>query len=209
MTDRDLLAGVTAELVSEPQIDSEDIAASGQPLRDTCSPAGWEAGKDPPDADLLRMHLQGDPDAFRALFRRHKQDLWAVAIAMLGDAEPAADAIQDAMIFGFRNAPDFRSGNAVMTWLYRIVVDVCLDRMRHGATDTGSGEAMVAMRHLLAEQQAALVLVDMLSFSTADASSVLGIAESTLQSRCGTARARLVAELMQRRRARSSKLPRQ
>ena len=51
----------------------------------------------PPSDDraLLRAHVDGDPDAFGALFARHRDRLWAVALRTTGDPEDAADALQD------------------------------------------------------------------------------------------------------------------
>ncbi len=147
------------------------------------------------DADLLRRHLQGDPDVFGVLFSRHKQELWAVAIRMLGDAGRAADAIKDAMILAFWRAPHFRDGDAVTTWFYRIVVNVCLDRMRRAPPRADDGHVITAMRHLVVEQQSALVLVDMLGFSVAYASNILGVPAGALLDRCARGRVRLVAEL--------------
>jgi RNA polymerase sigma factor (sigma-70 family) len=67
------------------------------------------------------------------LFLRHRDRLWAVALRTLADADEAADALQDAMISAFRRAADFRGESAVTTWLHRIVVNACLDRMRRKA----------------------------------------------------------------------------
>ena len=176
----------------------------------------------PSDAELLRMHIDGDPDAFGILFKRHKERLWAVAIRTLGDPEDAADALQDAMVSAFRRASSFRGDSAVTTWLHRIVVNACLDRMRRRATrPTASGQdedaldalasgrplsdpsgttdtamdVMAALRHLVPEQQAALVLVDMLGYSIADAAEVLGVSEGTVKSRAARGRARLLPRL--------------
>jgi RNA polymerase sigma-70 factor, ECF subfamily len=147
-----------------------------------------------PDAELLRRHLQGDPGAFCALFSRHKQGLWAIAIRMLGDAGRAADAVHDAMIRAFWKASEFHGGGAAAA-LSRIVVQVCLDRMRRGAPCANGCDVMRAMRHLVIEQQSALVLVDMLGFSVADASSMLGVSECTLLCHCARGRACLLAQL--------------
>jgi RNA polymerase sigma-70 factor (ECF subfamily) len=81
----------------------------------------------------LRLHVAGDTDAFGRLFLRHKERLWAVAVRTLRDPEDAADALQDAMISAFRRAGSFRGDSAVTTWLHRIVVNACLDRMRRRA----------------------------------------------------------------------------
>jgi RNA polymerase sigma-70 factor (ECF subfamily) len=82
------------------------------------------------DATLLGAHVAGDPAAFGELFARHRDRLWAVALRTTGNPEDAADALQDALISAFRRAESFRGDAAVTTWLHRIVVNACLDRLR-------------------------------------------------------------------------------
>jgi len=82
------------------------------------------------DEVLLRAHADGDPDAFAEILRRHRDRLWAVAVRTIGDREEAADALQDALLSAHRAAARFRGDAAVTTWLHRIVVNACLDRMR-------------------------------------------------------------------------------
>jgi RNA polymerase sigma-70 factor (ECF subfamily) len=82
------------------------------------------------DAVLLEAHVAGDPEAFGVLFARHRDRLWAVALRTTGNPEDAADALQDAMISAFRRAGGFRGDSAVTTWLHRVVVNACLDRLR-------------------------------------------------------------------------------
>lgn len=82
------------------------------------------------DRALLAAHVAGDDAAFGTLFARHRTRLWAVALRTTGDREEAADALQDAMVSAFRRAADFRGEAAVTTWLHRIVVNACLDRLR-------------------------------------------------------------------------------
>ena len=79
---------------------------------------------------LLAAHVAGDPEAFGTLFARHRDRLWAVALRTTGNREDAADALQDAMISAFRRAETFRGDARVTTWLHRIVVNACLDRIR-------------------------------------------------------------------------------
>jgi RNA polymerase sigma-70 factor (ECF subfamily) len=86
------------------------------------------------DAELLRRHLAGDQDAFGALFLRHKDRLWAVALRIVCDPDDAADALQEAMISAFRRADNFRGDSAVTTWLHRIVVNASLDLLRRRAS---------------------------------------------------------------------------
>jgi RNA polymerase sigma-70 factor, ECF subfamily len=89
---------------------------------------------EPSDAELLRRHLAGDTEAFGALFLRHKDRLWAVALRTVCDPEDAADALQEAMVSAFRRAGDFRGESAVTTWLHRIVVNAAVDRLRRRQT---------------------------------------------------------------------------
>ncbi len=85
---------------------------------------------EPDDRSLLAAHVAGDPEAFGTLFGRHRDRLWAVALRTTGDPEEAADALQDALVAAFRRAESFRGDAAVTTWLHRIVVNACLDRLR-------------------------------------------------------------------------------
>lgn len=82
------------------------------------------------DATLLRAHVAGDPDAFGELFRRHRDRLWAVALRTMGNPHDAADGLQDGMVAAYRRAGSFRGDAAVTTWLHRVVVNACLDRLR-------------------------------------------------------------------------------
>jgi RNA polymerase sigma-70 factor (ECF subfamily) len=86
------------------------------------------------DAELLRLHLGGDQEAFGTLFLRHKDRLWAVALRIVCDPDDAADALQEAMISAFRRADNFRGDSAVTTWLHRIVVNASLDLLRRRAS---------------------------------------------------------------------------
>ena len=173
-----------------------------------------------PDSELLRRHVAGDAEAFGELFRRHRDRLWAVALRTACDPEEAADALQDAMVSAFRRAGDFRGESAVTTWLHRIVVNACLDRLRRRAArpalstgDEQAFEALVtqdndparstdtrldvdaALRMLPPPQRAALVVVDMLGFGVADAAIILDTSPGTVKSRCARARARLLPYL--------------
>jgi RNA polymerase sigma-70 factor, ECF subfamily len=82
------------------------------------------------DQELLRAHVEGDGDAFGELFARHRDRLWAVALRTMGNPEDAADGLQDGMIAAFRRAGSYRGDAAVTTWLHRVVVNACLDRIR-------------------------------------------------------------------------------
>jgi RNA polymerase sigma-70 factor (ECF subfamily) len=163
-----------------------------------------------PDRELLAAHCAGDPDAFGELFRRHRDRMWALAVRTTRDPEVAADAVQEAFIAAFRGADSFRGEAAVTTWLHRIVVNSCLDRLRrmkpvvqlHDAdlsalADTHDHHHSVdvrldvraALEQLPEGQRMALVLVDMHGLSVAEAASILNVAEGTIKSRCARGRA--------------------
>ena len=82
------------------------------------------------DAELLAAHVAGNPEAFGELFARHRDRLWAVALRTTGDPETAADGLQDGLVAAFRRAGTFRGDAAVTTWLHRVIVNACLDRLR-------------------------------------------------------------------------------
>lgn len=172
------------------------------------------------DHELLTRHVEGDPDAFGELVRRHRDRLWAVALRTLGDRDEAADAVQDALVSAYRAAHTFRGQSAVTTWLHRITVNACLDRARKAASrrtsltddterldallephESAAGPAerqdlhrqlIAALTELPPEQRSALVLVDMQGYPVAEAAEVLDVAVGTVKSRCARGRARLL-----------------
>jgi RNA polymerase sigma-70 factor, ECF subfamily len=85
---------------------------------------------EPTDAELLAAHVAGDTDAFGRLFARHRDRLWAVALRTMGNPHDAADGLQDGLVSAYRRAETFRGDAAVTTWLHRVVVNACLDRIR-------------------------------------------------------------------------------
>jgi RNA polymerase sigma-70 factor (ECF subfamily) len=144
------------------------------------------------DADLLRAHAAGDAFAFEELVRRHRDRLWAVALRTTRDRDEAADALQDALISAYKAAGSFRGDSAVTTWLHRIVVNDCRDRVAERDTRMVVEEAL---GQLPAEQRAAIVLVDVEGWSVAETAAVLGVPEGTVKSRCARGRARLAVLL--------------
>ena len=82
------------------------------------------------DGDLLAAHVAGDAEAFGTLFTRHRDRLWAVALRTMGNPEDAADGLQDGLVAAYRRAASYRGEAAVTTWLHRVVVNACLDRIR-------------------------------------------------------------------------------
>jgi RNA polymerase sigma-70 factor (ECF subfamily) len=170
------------------------------------------------DAELIAAHAAGDPHAFSELVKRHRDRMWAVALRTLRDPDEASDALQEAFISAFRAAGSFRAEAQVTTWLHRIVVNACLDRMRRRQSrptvplpEAGPGEpvsprdAMAeretslivqdALAQLSEDQRAPIVLVDVEGYSVAETAKMLGIAEGTVKSRCARGRAKLAKVL--------------
>lgn len=169
------------------------------------------------DRALLAAHAAGDGRAFDELVRRHRQRMWAVALRTLGDPEEAADAVQDACLSAFRAAHGYRGEAKVSTWLHRIVVNACLDRLRRRAArptvplpaapladphdrlaerETGL-DVQRALAQLPEEQRLALVLVDLEGLSVDEAAAALAVPSGTVKSRCSRGRARLAVALGQ------------
>nr|WP_305000234.1 RNA polymerase sigma factor SigM [Kribbella steppae] len=171
------------------------------------------------DAELMREHVAGNPDTFGILVKRHRDRMWAVAIRTLGEPEEAADALQEAFISAFRRADSFRGDAKVTTWLHRIVVNACLDRIRRrqvraadplpededraaelaGPSEDDPAEVrerrldvLNALKQINSDQRSALVLVDMEGYSIEEAAAILDCAPGTVKSRCARGRARLL-----------------
>jgi RNA polymerase sigma-70 factor (ECF subfamily) len=175
------------------------------------------------DADLLAAHVAGDDRAFTVLMERHADRFWSLALRVMSKPEDAADALQDAMISAFRRAGDFRGDAAVTTWLHRIVINACFDRLRRIAArpskplpddveraaeltapddpeaaavrSTIADEVTAALGQIGADQRAALVLIDLEGYSMDEAARILGCAPGTVKSRCSRGRARLAVLL--------------
>lgn len=87
------------------------------------------------EAALLRRYAQGDPAAARVLAAQVTPRMFGHALRVLGDHAEAEDVTQDALMRLWRIAPDWREGEAkVSTWLYRVVANLCTDRLRKRAT---------------------------------------------------------------------------
>ena len=90
-----------------------------------------DAYADAPDEALLALYANGDRDAARLLMHRMTPKVYGQAFRMLGDRAEAEDVVQEAMLKLWKIAPDWRAGEAkVSTWLYRIVANLCTDRLR-------------------------------------------------------------------------------
>ena len=91
----------------------------------------FDAEDGAPDEALLVAYGNGDVAAARALTLRLTPRAFGHALRMLGDRAEAEDVAQEAMLRLWRIAPEWRQGEAkVTTWLYRVVSNLCTDRLR-------------------------------------------------------------------------------
>jgi RNA polymerase sigma-70 factor (ECF subfamily) len=95
------------------------------------------------DEDLLAAFARGDRAAAQALTQRLTPRVLAHAGRLLGNRAEAEDVAQEAMLRLWRQAPYWRAGEArVTTWLYRVVANLCIDRLRRARGGTVALEAV-------------------------------------------------------------------
>ena len=91
----------------------------------------YDANDEIPDDALLVLYANGDQAAARVLTLRLTPKVFGHAVRMLGDRAEAEDVAQEALMRLWKIAPDWRQGEAkVTTWLYRVVANLCTDRLR-------------------------------------------------------------------------------
>jgi RNA polymerase sigma-70 factor (ECF subfamily) len=105
---------------------SEKIAQSSKGI-------GREAGNTlsaNSEDDLIEACIRGDELAWRKLIETFHKCVYSTAYHMLCNHEDALDAVQDVFIKVFEGLRKFRKGSSLSTWIYRICINVCLDRLR-------------------------------------------------------------------------------
>jgi len=171
---------------------------------------------DPSDADLLAAHRAGDQHAFGELVARYRNRMWGIAVRTLHHPEDAADVVQEALVAAYRRAGSYRGEASVRTWLHRILVNACIDRLRQErrkgtvplaeveprtrgrdlAVDVVTRLSVVdALAALPAHQRVAVVLVDVQGWPVDEVAEVLEVPVGTVKSRCARGRVRLGALL--------------
>jgi RNA polymerase sigma-70 factor (ECF subfamily) len=82
------------------------------------------------DQALLERCRQGDVDAFEPLVEKYRQRVWRLAYHVLRDKEEAWDVAQEAFVRAWSALDSFRGQSAFYTWLFRITMNVAMDRVR-------------------------------------------------------------------------------
>jgi RNA polymerase sigma-70 factor, ECF subfamily len=171
------------------------------------------------DAQLLAAHLAGDPHAFGRLMAVHRPRMLAVARRRTRNSDEAVDVVQEATLKALRGAAGFRGEASVATWLHRIVVNTCLDRLKTSRVpsvpwdlafrfhadpqdphnEIGQAEIRMtlerALRQLPWEQRVVLVLVHLEGLSLTEVAARLSCPVGTVKSRCARGRAALADQL--------------
>jgi RNA polymerase sigma-70 factor (ECF subfamily) len=166
----------------------------------------------PSDAELLAAHRAGDRHAFGELVARYRNRMWGIAVRTLRHPEDAADVVQEALVAAYRGAGSYRGEASVRTWLHRILVNACIDRLRKErrqvtvpladaepcdrrqdvAMDVVTRLSVVdALAELPPHQRVAVVLVDVQGWPVDEVAEVLEVPVGTVKSRCARGRVRL------------------
>lgn len=158
---------------------------------------------EPSDEELMRRIAGGNKPAFRTLARRCVPQAIGLARRMLGNSADAEEVVQEAMLRVWTNAPRWRPEARFRTWLYRVVVNLCLNRKRRApftsleaagdpadprpdaATllerDQRDAAIAAAIARLPERQRAAIVLTFHEGLSNAEAAAVLGTTRSAVE----------------------------
>ncbi|MGC9400473.1 MAG: RNA polymerase sigma factor [Anaerolineae bacterium] len=168
----------------------------------------------------------GDHEAITHLIETYQRAVYAVCYRMLGNAQDAEDAAQEAFVKAFRNLDSFELGRPLRPWLLRVTSNLCIDRLRRrkptlsldgmgedGAWEWKAGTAPNPEQHLVAQQRRRQVraLLETLSptdravvtlfywedLSYAEIADVTGLTVSAIKSRLYRARQSMAEHLME------------
>jgi RNA polymerase sigma-70 factor, ECF subfamily len=81
------------------------------------------------DAALVAASAAGQRDAFDVIVERHRRSVYLVCYRFVNNHEDASDLAQDAFVRAWRGLNNFKGQSALSTWLYRIAVNVCLNKL--------------------------------------------------------------------------------
>lgn len=152
-------------------------------------------------------------NSFDQVVRQRESQVLRTAYRMLGNWADAEDAAQEVFLRLHRHGLDFPDDTAVGAWLYRVTVNLCLDRARASrrvcelpelrSRDTPAEAAllreeqkrglMAALGTLPAKERAAVMLREIEGLSTLEVAAILGSTEGTVRSQISKAMTRLRA----------------
>ena len=168
--------------------------------------------QDAEDRAAVARCLAGDTAAFEVIVERYQRVFFTVAARLLGDHEAARDAAQDAFVNAFRRLDSYDSSRPFFSWIYRILVNGCLndrrDRRHHveltpdmatvaagpadlAEVDERRRRVQQAILALSADYRQVIVLRHFTQLSYEEIAEVVGVPTKTVKSRLHTARERL------------------
>lgn len=170
---------------------------------------------DASERELVARCLRGDLSGFEPIVERYNRVLFGVALRLLGNYQEACDATQDAFIKAFEHLDSFDPERKLFSWLYRILVNECLNVRRarrqseplndripdlHAPDEAAASSErreriQAALDELPFDSRQVVVLRHFAELSYGEIAETLGIPEKTVKSRLFTARQRL-AELL-------------
>ena len=153
---------------------------------------------------LVERAQRGEHEAFDAITRASAGRLYALAQLIVGEPQRAEDAMQEALVRGWRDLPSLRDPDRFDAWLDRLLVHACYDELRkrrrwdvtgslqvsetvasedHAASVVARDELDRAFRRLSPEHRAVVVLRHYEDLSVPDVADRPGIAVGTVKSR--------------------------
>lgn len=82
------------------------------------------------DEKLVRASQKGDMESFEELVARHRDKIYARAFSMMRNEDEAMDLSQEAWVKGWQRLKQFQGESSFVTWMTRIVINLCLDQLR-------------------------------------------------------------------------------
>ena len=82
------------------------------------------------DVQLVRRSQRGNMEAFEELLARHRDKIYARAFSMMRNEDEATDLSQEAWVKGWQRLKQFQGDSSFVTWMTRIVINLCLDQLR-------------------------------------------------------------------------------
>ena len=145
-----------------------------------------------------------DPGRLEEVITTYQDTLYRAALAILGDAQEAEDAVQDAFLRWWERAPDFPDAARERAWLLKVTVNGCKSRLRapwrrrtaplldtYPAAEPEEREVLEAVQALPPRDRAVVHLYYCEGYQTAEIAAMTGQREGTVRSRLSRARAKL------------------
>jgi RNA polymerase sigma factor (sigma-70 family) len=169
------------------------------------------------DENLIIKSQSGDHEAFAQLVRKYSPDAYRTAFMVLRDRNEVEDVIQESFLTCYRKINSFRMESSFKTWLFRIVVNKCYDRLRklnresavmnkvsfnlnNDSNDINGIESRLDLKEVILdlkpEHRLVLTLYYGMDFGVQKVADILGLPAGTVKSRLNTARSLIKKSMM-------------